>query len=279
MRGRNTAPILSYRANQYRRVRSGNVAAIRRYHGRRYRVSRHSSYTNWGSCRQGLYRSPMDYHARIDGRMIYHSSWVMEPVSFTYDSGYSCIDDYPYVVHNGYRYRYSPVDLCNYELVDVEDDEPKVVKTFYAMACNKAFDACAAKRDQLNEDEYAQRYICMEKIDDTLRPSDNYDEIPATVNRLTPEQIKEIDKLLKSSDDRDLFKMGKRGYKGCEITRNSKECNYQVEVDGVPYPMTDGSVCSSTRNTDLELYGCESNSQRNNAACLLALAISEGYCI
>lgn len=279
MRGRNTAPILSQRTNEYSRVRSGNVSAIRVYHGRRYRVNRHRNFNSWGSCNRGYYRSPVDYHAGINSRLIYHSTWIMEPVSYTYDSGYSCIDGYPYYVHNGYRYRYSPVDICNYELVDLKSSTPKVIKTYYAMECNKAFDTCAAKRDQLNEDEESQRYACLEKIDDSLKPSDNYDEIPATVNRLTPEQIKEIDRLLKKSDHKKMWKLGKKGYKGCEITKNSEECNYQVEVNGVPYPMKDGSVCSSSRATELELYGCDSDSQRKNAACLLALAISEGYCL
>lgn len=285
MRGRNTAPILAQRHAQYSRVRSGNIGAIRNYHGDRYRVFAHRRYNNFNDCTysSGRYHSPIDYHSRVNSRMIYQSSWVMEPVSYTYNSGYSCIDNYPYIVHNGYRYRYSPVDKCNYELVDLdssdETDKTKVVKTFYAMECNLAFDQCAAKRDQLNEDHTAQKYICMEKVDTSLQTTDNYDDIPSLINNLSPTQISNIDTFLASTSPRSLFKLGKRsGYNSCKITKSNK-CNYQVEVNGTPYPMTDGSVCSSNRKSDLHLYGCTAGSQKTNAACLLALAISEGYCL
>lgn len=284
MRGRNTAPILAQRHAQYSRVRSGNTAALARYHGGRYRVFAHRRYNSFNNCTYstGRYNAPRDYHSRVDSRMIFSpvkNAWIMEPVAYTYDSGYHCINNYPYYVHNGYRYRYSPVDLCNYELVNLEHDNVKVVKTFYQVACNVAFDQCAAKRDQLNKKERNQQYICMEKIDDTLRPSDNYDNIPGMINNLTPEQIKEIESYLKNTSSRKLFKIGKKGgVNGCKIVK-SKKCNYGVEVNGVSYPAKDGSVCSSNRKSDLSLYGCQASSQKSNAACILALAIAEGYCI
>lgn len=288
MRGRNTAPILAQRHSEYRSVRSGNISAIRRYHGGRYRVFAHRRYNTFNNCTyaSGRYNSPNDYHSRVNPRLIYNSTWIMEPVSFTFNSGYHCIDNYPYYVHNGYRYRYSPIDLCNYELVDLDARETeydetkhKVIKTYYQVACNLALDQCAAKRDQLNKDQSSQRYICMEKIDDSLKPSDNFDNIPAMVNNLTPAQVNEIKAYLSSIRPRTLFKTGrKRGVNGCKIVK-SRKCNYAVEVDGVSYPMKDGSICSSNRKSDLHLYGCQANSQKTNAACILALAIAEGYCL
>ncbi len=282
MRGRNTAPILQYRQRQISTpVRSGNVSALRRYHGGRYRVRRHTVITRFNTCSHstGYYSSPFSYHSGIDSGLIYNSSWIMEPVGYQYSSGFSCFNNYPYYVHNGYRYRYSPVDICNYELVDVKDETPVVVKTFYAMECNKAFDACAQKRDELNEDESSQRYICMEKIDESLKPSDNYSQIPGLINNLPPSKIKEIENFLKGKTEKELFKLGKKdGYNGCKIEK-SKKCNFQVTVDGDSYPMKDGSICSSTKKSEVSLYGCESDSQRENAACLFALAIAEGYCV
>lgn len=89
----------------------------------------------------------------------------------------------------------------------------------------------------------------------------------------------EIKSFLKSSEPKSLFKMGKRGeYKGCKIV-GSPICNYQVQINGVGYPKKDGSVCSSARKSNPSLYGCDAASQKTNAACLLALAVSEGYCL
>lgn len=276
MRGRNTAPILSQRHSEYRAISSGNVAALRAYHGG-YRVRTHVV-SSYNSC-NNFYRTPLAYHSTVNSNNFYRGSWVMEPTAFYYDSGYNCMNGYPYYIHNGYRYRYSTQDICNYELVDAYKEPSEVVKTYYGMACNKAFDMCAAKRDQLNAKDSFQRYICMEKVDAKVSIKDSKNNIPAMINSLKPEQIKEIQTYLSSTSAKSLFKTGKKyGYKGCKIVK-SRKCNYAVTVQGKFYPLTDGSVCSSASKSSVGAYGCTSSSQKSNASCLLALAISEGYCI
>lgn len=56
------------------------------------------------------------------------------------------------------------------------------------------------------------------------------------------------------------------------------KCNYRVMVGDKFYPLTDGKVCSNSKNTKLEYYGCKSASQMENAGCLLSIAMLEGYC-
>jgi hypothetical protein len=171
-------------------------------------------------------------------------------------------------------------DKCNYELVDLEKDT--VVKTFYDIACSEAFDTCAAKRDQLNQNKEikVQRYACLEKIDPNLSSDDNYDNIPGMVNHLSESEISQIEEFLNSKTLSKLFRTGRKGYKGCSIEKiKGNACNFMIKVDGNSYPMTDGSVCSNSAKTKANYYGCEGSSQRSTAACLFALAVSEGYCL
>ncbi len=281
--GRNTAPILQHRIDQQwgSPITSGNVSAMHSYHSGNYRVHHHHPYSHFNNCHSGhYYGHSRDYYVGVHHGYIYQS-WVFEPAPFYYDSGYNCIDGYPYYVDEGYRYRYSDVDYCNYDLVDLKNN--KTVKAFHQIVCNKAFDTCAAKRDQLNQDEDVQRYVCVEKVDEDLVNSD-LDEIPGMVNNLTDEEIFELSSFVSAKAPQELFKLGKnKGVGKCRIkklkrTKNEYGCNYRVEVDGKPYPMTDGSVCSNSKRTKLEYYGCKSGSQMKNASCLLSLAILEGYC-
>lgn len=179
-------------------------------------------------------------------------------------------------------FRYSPVDTCNYELVDMKystAEETKIVKKYDNMTCKQAFDQCAIKRDTLNKNNYDQRFICAEKVDETIQSENFKETIPSMIDYLDKETRSNVKSFLKSTTPKSLFKIGKRGgYKGCKIVK-SPICNYQVKVNGVSYPKSDGSVCSSNRKSNPSLYGCEAASQKVNAACLLALAISEGYCI
>lgn len=113
---------------------------------------------------------------------------------------------------------------------------------------------------------------------------DDMDKISGMINNLTPQQIREATDFVKSKSPMKLFKVGsKKGYKNCKIVKlrrqnNKYKCNYEVRVDDKTYPMTNGSVCSNSKKTKLKYYGCKSGSQMKNAACLLSLAILEGYC-
>jgi hypothetical protein len=102
------------------------------------------------------YAYPRDYYRLVNRRFIYRS-WLQEPVYWHYGNGYWDIDGYPYYVYRGYRYRYSPVELCQYELVD--GNNYSVVKTYSQAACSVAFDKCAVDRDAMNRTVAMERYF------------------------------------------------------------------------------------------------------------------------
>lgn len=90
---------------------------------------------------------------------VYRNRWVRWNDS-RYD-GVFWENDYPYLGYRGYRYRYSPVEYCDYELVDDYTDQ--VFDRFYGMTCQDAYDYCADLRDDLNYSEpYGNRYFCAE---------------------------------------------------------------------------------------------------------------------
>jgi hypothetical protein len=68
--------------------------------------------------------------------------------------------DYPYYIYNGYRYRYSNFDTCNYQLVDKYTHQ--VIESFWGMTCSRGYDLCAQKRDQRNWRTNGYRYMCAE---------------------------------------------------------------------------------------------------------------------
>ena len=77
--------------------------------------------------------------------------------------GYRVFNGYPYFVYNGFRHRYSSVDLCDYDLIDSYSDT--VESSYYGLRCSQAYDQCAWDRDIYNDGERDFRYFCAEKID------------------------------------------------------------------------------------------------------------------
>jgi hypothetical protein len=255
------------------------VTAIQNYHSGRYRVRRHVSFLDV-SCHGHYYNNPNSYYHGVDSGYVYQD-WLFEPAPFHYSYGYNCIGGYPYYVHNGYKHRYSSVDMCNYELLDLEATNP--VKTFYNIACNIAFDQCAAKRDQLNDKEDMQKYVCVEKVGSDYANKENKDRIPSMINKLDKTAVQKIEAFLNEHTPQALFKKGLKGIEKCKIiksnrSKNKQSCNFYVEVNGNTYPLTNKSVCSNAKKTPLKYYGCQSSSQKKNAACLLSIAVAEGYC-
>ena len=89
----------------------------------------------------------------------FYRNWIFYPSTRT--NGYYVIDSYPYFVFNGYRHRYSNVDLCDYQLVDSYTDS--VVRNFDNRICSYGYDECARERDYQNDYEYGNRYFCAER--------------------------------------------------------------------------------------------------------------------
>ena len=106
------------------------------------------------------------YYWRNVPRHHYYRSWLMWSVDVNiYVNGYYAFNNYPYYVFNGYRHRYSSVDLCDYDLVDSYSDT--IEKTFYGLSCKRAYDKCAFERTIFNESERDYRYFCAEKFDNS----------------------------------------------------------------------------------------------------------------
>jgi len=74
------------------------------------------------------------------------------------------IDNYPYYVFNSYRYRYSQIDFCNYQLVDSWNHQ--VVTQYWNQQCNIGYDNCSFERDRLNTQMGEYRYFCSETFRD-----------------------------------------------------------------------------------------------------------------
>lgn len=72
-------------------------------------------------------------------------------------------DQYPYYVHRGYLYRYSPFETCDYELVDSYN--LSTYAAWYGLNCQEGFDLCSDLRDELNWYEFDDRYFCAEAYD------------------------------------------------------------------------------------------------------------------
>ncbi len=105
------------------------------------------------------YRHTRDYVRVVPRTYVYHNRWVRWNDS-RFD-GVFWEDDYPYIGHRGYRYRYSPIEYCDYDLVD--DYTNQVFDRFYGMTCQDAYDYCSDLRDDLNYSEpYGNRFFCAE---------------------------------------------------------------------------------------------------------------------
>jgi hypothetical protein len=101
-----------------------------------------------------VYRSYPDY---------VYTNWIFYPAT-GYVNGYWTIENYPYYVYNGYRYRYSSYDYCNYQLVDQYDH--RVVQNYWNQVCNNGYDSCSYERDRLNAQNGEYRFFCSETIRD-----------------------------------------------------------------------------------------------------------------
>lgn len=138
---------------------------------RPYVYYHHSPY--YGSINHShRYYSPYDYYSRIPYRYVYWDRWLRYGVS--YNDGFFYLDSYPYFVYNGYRHRYSPVDTCDYELVDGFDN--RTVTTFHGRNCRQGYDMCADQRDEMNYRSYDHRYFCAESIDNSRSYNWNYND-------------------------------------------------------------------------------------------------------
>jgi hypothetical protein len=222
---------------------------------------------------------PREYHVTVRHYYIFHS-WLLEPVDFWYTDGYYEMNDYPYYVEDGYRYRYSSADLCQYDLVDGNDN------TLYdrteLMACNEAFDQCAADRDALNSEVAMDRFFCAESVDDDLanNEDDQYYPLP---RELSPQQTAAIEAILAGKTDKDIWEEGwYDGIGNCVVVKlkgNKDGCKWLVKVGENVYPDPNGSICSAPEQA--KLIGCEDvqGNQKNLAGCILRKAISEGYCL
>ncbi len=93
----------------------------------------------------------------------------------TWNDGYYW-DNYPFFVYNGYRHRYSHLDVCNYDLVD--GDTNSVYRSYSEYTCSVAYDLCADLRDSLNWSSTDYRYFCSERFsyDTSYTYPWNYDE-------------------------------------------------------------------------------------------------------
>ncbi len=228
-----------------------------------------------------VYGSPRAYYRHVSQRHIFYR-WIQEPVVFEYNDGYWDIDNYPYYVYHGYRYRYSPVEMCKYDLVDGNDYT--TVRT-YEQACTGGYDACAIERDTMNHTIGMERYFCAEAVDEEFEQSNasTYQSTPVTIGDVKRAAIVAF---LEGKTFKDLFKAGKAKKAGkCVIKKqgwlldpqNDFGCKYVVKVSDKAFPLVDGSVCSE--DTQAALVGCNVGTEKENAGCILQQAVQAGYCL
>ena len=222
------------------------------------------------------YNNPRDYYTGVPTYYIYRR-WVQYPVHYWYYNGYWEIDGYPYYVNHGYRYRYSQVDLCQYELVDANDYT--TVRTFPVQACTTAYDQCAVERDQMNRSISTERYFCAEAVEKDQEVADASSYRGSAVE-MTDAKRAEIKAYLSGMNYKDIFRDGTVG--ACQIVKiggifSSSTCKYQVNVNEKAYPAVDGSVCSAPASA--EAVDCNVGNEKMNAGCILKQAIESGYCL
>lgn len=114
-----------------------------------------------------VYRNPYQYYRNYRNHVtLYQNRWFRWSISF--NDGLHYLDGRPIYVYNGYRHRYTPVEICDYELVDRYSHT--TYRTFYGQTCSAGYDRCAELRDDLNWYEYDDRYFCAERyFDDPYR--------------------------------------------------------------------------------------------------------------
>lgn len=227
------------------------------------------------------YNNPRDYQVTIPHHHVY-IRWIQYPVFYWYTDGYWMIDDYPYYVSRGYRYRYDPVDLCQYELVDAETYT--TVKKYPIAACNIAYDTCAVERDAMNRTIGLERYFCAESVDDDLKPTESND-YRGTAVEMTEARRAAIKAYLAGMSYKDIFHdASENGVGPCSITKvggilgagNKYNCKFQVNVKDKAYPAVNGSVCSD--GDQAAAVNCNVGNEKENAGCIMRQAIESGYC-
>jgi hypothetical protein len=224
---------------------------------------------------------PHDYYGHVPHYYIYRR-WVQYPVAYWYTDGYWDIDGYPYYVNRGYRYRYNPVEMCQYELVDAENYT--TLKVYPLQACTTAYDQCAVERDTMNRTIGLERYFCAEAVDAEFVQADdsNYRSSSVEMTEVKKLAIKDY---LEYMSYKYLYKdAANYGVGACSITnvggmfgnRSDYDCKYQVNVGQKAYPAVNGSVCSN--DSQAALVGCSVGNEKENAGCILKQAIQSGYC-
>jgi hypothetical protein len=225
------------------------------------------------------YGSPRDYYTHYNNYI--YINWIQYPVQYWYTDGYWDMDGYPYYVNHGYRYRYHPVELCQYELVDAENYS--TLKTYPLQACSTAYDQCAIERDTMNRTVGMDRYFCAEAVDkDQATQASDYHGTPVEMNDAKKAAIAAY---LDDMSFKDLFNdASNNGVGSCTITnvggifgnRSSYNCKYQVNVGQKAYPAVNGSVCSD--DSQAAQVGCDVGNEKENAGCILKQAVESGYC-
>ncbi|MGE3611466.1 MAG: hypothetical protein AB7I27_17875 [Bacteriovoracaceae bacterium] len=109
-----------------------------------------------------------------------YNNWIFVP-SRGLSNGYYNLNNYPFYVYNGFQYRYSSEDKCNYQLVDSYNH--RVIKSYWNSACSDGYDLCSLDRDQRNDFIGEFKFFCAEtirsKLDKDVTPSydkNNYDD-------------------------------------------------------------------------------------------------------
>jgi hypothetical protein len=247
----------------------------RRFHQPRV-VRRHTPHRdiNLGSRRYGYWR---DYQRVVHRRHIY-VHWIFVPVPWYYRTGYVVMDDYPWWVYNGYRYRYNPVDYCSYEVVDSTTNT--AVRSYSEMACNVGYDVCAQERDTYNDLEGYDRYFCAERVEDEYANENNDDVFSPIPTEMDEAQVARIQQYLDSHGYLDSYNDAAAQRLGtCTVWRlrnNPYGCTYRAKVDGQNYPDIEGEVCSI--EDQAELIGCNVGTEKQNVGCILQNAVLNGYC-
>lgn len=114
-----------------------------------------------------VYRTPYHYYRNHRRHVnLYQNRWLRWSISF--NNGLHYLDGRAFYVYNGYRHRYTPVETCDYELVD--SFTHRTYRTYHGLSCSRGYDLCAEQRDDLNWYEYNDRYFCAERyFDDPYR--------------------------------------------------------------------------------------------------------------
>jgi hypothetical protein len=155
---RRPGPVLTNRSRVHRDLRH----RPRWFESRpNYRPYRHTVYNNPYANRVRFLR-PNLYHRTLPYSCLYAGRWVMCRSSI-YNDGYYTLGGYPYFVYNGYQYRYSSYDTCQYDLVD-GDTNTVAQRSPQGLSCNRAYDLCATNRDNLNSRYSRYKYFCAESF-------------------------------------------------------------------------------------------------------------------